>query len=94
MGRWNNSSAKRPSGKPVSKSSKKVESPLHAIKRGLASLFVCAIVILPIILTINQWSGIFGFKFHIGVPNISHMVGQTKPENAGNTGEAGKAGKD
>jgi hypothetical protein len=61
----NNSSAKQPTGRPVRKTSKKVTSPLHTLKRGLASLFVCALVVLPLILTINQWSNAFGFKISL-----------------------------
>lgn len=65
MGRWNNSAVKRSAGKPARKTSTKVSSPMHAIKRGLASLFVCALVITPLILTIIQWTNAFGLKFSL-----------------------------
>jgi peptidoglycan/xylan/chitin deacetylase (PgdA/CDA1 family) len=55
MGRWTSktgSSRKRNSGKD--------KGPMHAIKRGLASLFVCLIVVLPIFFTVIQWGNVFG----------------------------------
>lgn len=65
MNGWNNSSMKRFTGKPGQKTSKKISSSWHATKRGLASLFVCLFIFIPIVLTISQWTSVFGLHFSI-----------------------------
>ena len=65
MNGWNNSSVIQSIGKPKRSKSKKISSSWHALKRGLASLFVCLFVFIPIILTINQWTSVFGLHFSV-----------------------------
>lgn len=70
MGRWNQSTKSTHSTQKQSvkkkaskKNAKKARTPAmtkHAIKRGLASLFVCLVVLVPVGFTINQWVNVFG----------------------------------
>lgn len=66
MSRWNISSKFTGAAGLSSKSSRtnrKHASLLHTIKRGLASLIVCTIVLLPIYFTVLQWGNVFGISF-------------------------------
>jgi|GEM_PF-1120443 len=66
MGRWN---------------AKKKQSPKHAIKRGLASLFVCLAVLLPVYFTFNQWANVFGLNIHVPTP-FSHKADKSASRQA------------
>ncbi len=76
MNGWNNSSTALASGKTGRKTSKKISSSWHALKRGLASLFVCLFIFIPIVLTINQWTSVFGL--HFSVSSLLHKSNDSR----------------
>ena len=41
---------------------------MHTIKRGLTSLFVCLVVLVPLILSVYQWGSLLGLKVPTGDP--------------------------
>lgn len=62
MARWNQPTKQQPTKKKVVSKKGKHTKPTatHTIKRGLASLFVCLVVLVPVGFTINQWANVFG----------------------------------